>query len=386
MKKKILIITLSDLRYDARVRRQIHALKEEYHLAVAGFSGEPSSDYELISLSPTPLTLSRKILTSIFLLLRMYTTAHAILHDYLPRLKAALSDRAFDLIIANDVEALPLAFGLKPNAKILFDAHEYAPRHFEDKLMWRIFFKDFNTWLCKKYIPLTAGMTTVGKRLADEYEKHFKVRPTVIVNANNYFETEPSPVQEHKIRLVHVGIANPSRKLELMIEMMKQLDSRFSLDLYLLIPGFASGRTKNYIQHLKDLARSNPTIRILPPIKSKEVVQTINLYDVGVFLLPPINFNYENTLPNKLFDFIQARLGVAIGPTLEMAEIVNRYGIGVVSSNFTPQNLAIELNKLTKTDIERFKKNAGDAARDFNAENNAKLLQQIVAQIVSPQG
>jgi glycosyltransferase involved in cell wall biosynthesis len=249
--------------------------------------------------------------------------------------------------------------------------------------MWRIFFQSFNTWLCKKYIPLTAGMTTVGKGLADEYEKNFNVRPAVIVNANNYFEKEPAPVQEDRIRLVHVGIANPSRKLELMIDMMEHLDGRFSLDLFLLTPGFASSKTKNYIQHLKDNARDNQKIRILPPIKSKEVVQTINLYDMGVFLLPPINFNYENTLPNKLFDFIQARLGVAIGPTKEMAEIVNQYGIGVVSANFNPQSLAGELNRLSKKDIEIFKKNAAKAARDFNAENNAITLQKLVKEIIS---
>ena len=71
---------------------------------------------------------------------------------------------------------------------------------------------------------------------------------------------------------------------------------------------------------------------------------TINKYDMGVFLLPPINFNYENTLPNKLFDFIQARLGIAIGPTPEMAEIVNHYKIGLVSEHFTAASLASRLS------------------------------------------
>jgi len=102
------------------------------------------------------------------------------------------------LIIANDVETLPLAFSVKEKAKVFFDAHEYAPRHFEDKLMWRIFFQGFNTWLCKKYIPQVAGMTTVGKGLAREYEKHFNVNPTVVTNANYYFDLLPSPVVENK--------------------------------------------------------------------------------------------------------------------------------------------------------------------------------------------
>jgi len=245
-----------------------------------------------------------------------------------------------------------------------------------------LFFQDFNTWLCKKYIPMTAAMTTVGKGLAEEYKKNFHVSPVVITNANNYVDLSPSPMVDNKIRLVHHGIATPSRKLELMIEMMKLLDERFTLDLILMIPGFASKKTRQYIDDLRRMAQTDPRINIIPPVSSSEVVATVHKYDVGVFLIPPINFNYQNTLPNKLFDFIQARLGVAIGPTPEMAQIVTQYNTGVVSKDFTPQSLALELNKLTKKDIENYKRNSGAAARELNAEANAKKINEIVAAVL----
>jgi hypothetical protein len=383
MKKKILILTLSDLRYDARVRRQVQALKDKYAITLSGFSGELSTDYDLIPMVPTKLTIWRKLITSFFLIFRFHAIAHRILHAYLPILRQKIQDQRFDLIIANDVETLPLAFSLPGNHKVLFDAHEYAPRHFEDKLMWRIFFQPFNVWLCKKYLPLIHAMTTVGKGLASEYRKNFNVDPTVILNATNYFNLHPAPVEQHAIKLVHMGIANPSRKLELMIEMMEHLDDRFTLDLFLLTPGFASGRTKRYIEDLRKKTSNNTRVRLHPPIKSTEVVKTINQYDMGVFLLPPINFNYENTLPNKLFDYIQARLGIAIGPTPEMAEIVNHYNIGVVSADFTPGNLAKKLNILQKEDIEIFKKNSTIAASELNAEKNKLILLALVEQVVS---
>jgi glycosyltransferase involved in cell wall biosynthesis len=360
----------------------VQALRDKYEITLAGFNGEHSTDYKLITLTPTPLTFWRKLLASIFLILRLYPVAHRILYAYLPILKDNLKNRTFDLIIANDVETLPISFSLPGKHKVLFDAHEYAPRHFEDKLMWRIFFRSFNVWLCKKYLPLTSSMTTVGKGLAVEYKKHFNVDPIVIPNTNNYFDLKPSPVEENKIRLVHVGIANPSRKLERMIEMMDLVDDRFSLDLYLLIPGFASGATKKYIDDLKDKIKDPSRVKIFPPIKSIEVVKTINAYDMGVFLLPPINFNYKNTLPNKLFDFIQARLGIAIGPTPEMVEIVNHYNIGVVSSDFTPGSLAHVLNSLTAKDVAAFKRNTENAAKKYNAENNAIELNRIVAELI----
>lgn len=375
---KVLILALSNLNHDARVRRQVLAVKDKYLTTVVCFGGEHSKDFELIPIAPTKLTLIRKAVTSIFLLLRFHSIAHRFLHDYY-YIISKLNDRQFDVVIANDVETLPLAFAFSNKPKVIFDAHEYAPRHFEDKKMWRIFFQNFNTWLCKKYIPLTSGMMTVGKGLALEYEKNFGIKPIVITNANNFIELEPSPVDENKIRLVHHGIATPSRKLELMIDMMSLLDHRFTLDLILMVPGFASKNTKLYIDRLAERSKQNPRIKIIPPVKSSEVVTTVNQYDIGVFLLPPINFNYENTLPNKLFDFIQGRLGIAIGPTPEMAEIVHHYKNGVVSADFTAQSLCNELNKLTKRDIEAFKKNSGLAAKELNAEANATRINNLIS-------
>jgi len=379
--KKVLIIVLSNLRHDARVRRQVNALKSKYDTTVVCFDGDPTSEYELIKVTPTSLTFLRKAIASVFLLLKIHSAAYRILHNY-AHILSLLADRKFDLIIANDVETLPLAFKFPGSPKIIFDAHEYAPRHFEDKKMWRLFFQDFNTWLCRKYIPRTAAMMTVGKGLADEYKTHFHATPVVVTNANDYVDIDPSAVLEDKIRLVHHGIATPSRKLELMIEMMNLLDKRFTLDLLLMVPGFASKKTRGYIEELRHAAQSDDRIKIIPPVSSREVVATIHKYDIGVFLIPPINFNYKNTLPNKLFDFIQARLGVAIGPTPEMAEIVNQYSTGVVAKDFTPQQLALQLSRLTKGEVENFKRNSGIAAKELNAERNGKKINDLIESVL----
>ncbi len=380
--KKILVLVLSNLDHDARVRRQVLALSGKYSVTVLCFGGTPSTEYELIPMKPTNLTLFRKAVASVFLLLRFHRIAHKILHAYYDFI-SGLNSRQFDLVIANDVETLPLAFALNNNVKVIFDAHEYAPRHFEDKKMWKFFFQPFNIWLCKQYIPRTNAMMTVGKGLAAEYEKHFNVKPLVITNANNYTLLEPTPVAADKIRLVHHGIATPSRKLELMVEMMSMLDDRFTLDMILLTPGFASKKTRGYIDELRRQSENDARISIIPPVRVSDVVTTVNQYDIGVFLLPPINFNYENTLPNKLFDFIQGRLGVAIGPTPEMAEIVRHYNLGVVSAGFTPQSLATELNRLTRQEVENFKRNSGMAAKELNAEINAGKICSLVESVLS---
>jgi hypothetical protein len=118
-------------------------------------------------------------------------------------------------------------------------------------------------------------------------------------------------------------------------------------------------------------------------VKSSEVVERINQYDLGVFLIPPVNFNYANTLPNKLFDFIQARLGVAIGPTPEMAAIVSRFGNGVVAEDFMPRHLAEKLNQLTADDVARFKQRSVEAAGQLNAEKNEVRFNALLDNLLS---
>lgn len=379
--KKILVLVFSNLKHDARVTRQVNFLRKENHVTVVCFDADEATNTSIIRIKQTELTPLRKMLLGLSLLTKQFTLAYKLFHDY-GYLVDQLASTHFDLIIANDIDALPLAFKLKKKGKVIFDAHEYAPRHFENNKVWKIFFQPFNIYLCKKYIPQIDGMLTVGKGLAQEYEKNFGRKPLVITNATRYHDLEPSTLEQSKIRLIHHGIANPSRRLDLMIDMMEHLDERFTLDLILMTSDFASSKTKSFIENLKESASKNPRIRILPPVKSHELVQHIMKYDIGVFLLPPINFNYANTLPNKLFDFIQARLGIAIGPTPEMAEIVNQYGNGVVSDDFTAESLARKLNVLTFEDVKRFKNNSGLAAKDLNAENNEAVFQDLIQRLL----
>ena len=379
--KKILILVFSDLNHDARVVRQINFLKDKYNTTVVCFDAPTNLNVEVIRIKRIKPRLLQKAITSFFLLTRLFENAFQTLYDS-PSLRIQLKQREFDLIIANDIECLPLAMRIKKREKILFDAHEFAPRHFEDKLVWRVFFQRFNQYLCKKYLPLTDAMLTVGEGLAKEYHKFYPVSPIILTNANYYADLKPLPVDSKSIKLIHHGAANPSRQLEIMIEMMDYVDERFTLDLMLLTPSIANKKTKGYLETLKKAIQKNKRIRIIDPVKSDQVVGFIHQYDMGIFLLPPINFNYANTLPNKFFDYVQARLAIAIGPTPEMAKLVNQFSLGIVSDEFTASSLARKINSLSHKEISSFKDNANQAAEVLSAEKNKKILNDLVENLL----
>ena len=382
MKKNVLVLCFTDTRHDIRVARQIDFLKDSYDLSFAGYGVHCPDEITFLPLPQVPLAPLRKSVLATLLLTRRYETAYWVQYPY-QSLKKQTDAKPFDVIIANDIESLPLAFFLKQgNTKIIFDAHEYAPRHFEDRLYWRVFFQGFNIHFCKKFIPRVDQMFTVCDGLAKEYRQNFGVQPVVMTNAASFHELEPTPVDKDRIHLIHHGIATLSRKIENMIEMMRYTDQRFTLDLMLKVTSTASGKTKNYLKQLQSLAEAMPNVRVIPPVPSQEVVSFIHQYDMGIFILEPINFNYTHALPNKLFDFVQARLGIGISPSVEMKKVVEKHQLGVVASDFSPRALAEQLNRLTTEDVRDFKQRSHQAARLLSADHNRDLLLNTLRQLL----
>jgi hypothetical protein len=202
----------------------------------------------------------------------------------------------------------------------------------------------------------------------------------IITNAPAFTNIRPNPTHPEKIKLVHQGIANPSRKLELMLDMMEHLDHRFTLDLMLMEPIHRSNII--YLKKLKELAHKNTRIRFVPPVPTDRIIPTVNQYDMGIVLIPPINFNYQNTLPNKFFECIQARVALAIGPIPEMKKITEKFEIGIVSEDFTALSLAQKIQSLTAGNIDVFKKNTTAVANELNAGKNEIIFTDLINRVL----
>ena len=279
-----------------------------------------------------------------------------------------LRGQDFALIVANDIDTLPLALKYRGAAKVLYDAHEYAPRQFEDWFLWRFFIQAYKEYLCRTRIPQADSMTTVSPAIAEEYARRFDVRPEVVWNAPRYRAIPCIPRNASVIRMVHHGGALRQRRLEVMIDAIAQLDDRFRLDL-ILIPG-----SSGYLAELEKRASSDPRITFSSPVKPTEIVERLKDYDVGLYSLPPYSFNARHALPNKFFDFIQARLCVAIGPSPEMQNLVEQHGCGVVAKDFTAQALAETLRVLDRRKVEAYRRASDAAAAELCYERSAEVL------------
>ncbi len=162
-----------------------------------------------------------------------------------------------------------------------------------------------------------------------------------------------------------------------MIETADLLEERFSLDL-MLVPT----NDKEYFAKLEQMAKIRKNVRIIEPVSFESIIPFTSKYDVGFYILQPTNYNGYFALPNKFFEFIQARLAIAIGPSPQMAKYVKEYDLGVISPDFTPKSMSKTLNSLTKEQILKYKENANKAAKILNATTEGEKLLKIVEEVL----
>ncbi len=366
----LLILTFSPIRSDPRVLKQVELFKNKYQVSTCAYGAAPDGVEQHFALSEDSRGWPSD---KVGLISRQYGRVY----DGLPAVQAAkaiLPKGRFDVIVANDLNTLPLALELEPRLGVHADLHEFAPREKEDNLKWRVFIAPFMRWLCSRYLSQASSVTTVSQGIAEEYTKDYGVPVRVVTNAAPYSDGEVRPVGE-KIRLIHSAAGQRYRKLENFVEAMKDAPDWLSLDM-IVMPN-----EPDYVAELKAQAASVPSIRFRDPVPYKELVRTLSDYDVSIVFLPPTNFNLKNALPNKFFEAVQARIGLIVGPSPAMVGLVEEHGLGAITKDFSAASLHETLLALTPETILEWKKAADAAARPLSAESQVEVWESAIADI-----
>lgn len=377
---KALILCFNELHRDPRVLRQIGWLRDEFQITTVGYTPSGVEGVDHIAFPRVrPPSLTRKITKAA----KFFSGDYESFYWNTERRKCleTLNSLNFDLVIANDYDTLPLGVkvGEVRNSTVLFDAHEYSPLEFTESLRWRILQQPLIKHVCREYIPHATVATTVCQGIADVYEREYAKKFEVITNASEFADLRPSETGPGKIRLIYHGSASAGRQTHRLIEMMRFLDDRFELNMMVLGPA-------KYIESLKKMAGQFSNINFLPPVPTAEIASFTNRFDVGIYSLPPTNFNNKFALPNKFFEFIQARLAIVVAPSPEMARIVSEYDLGLVAKDFGSESMAEQIKTLTAERIDHFKAQAHKHAFELSAAKNRELFLNIVEGVMRRKG
>jgi hypothetical protein len=366
----LLILTTRKLNTAPRVLREIQALAKDYTISAVGHTRPDSTTpVRFIHVSKIGQSFTERIVNIAARLMRVSPPVLESISTRLSDLRKLVDDTEADIIIAHEPHFLPFLKKLKSNHgfKLIYNAHEYHPLEFTDRWYWNAFWKPYYENIYRNCLPHVDLLINVCDSIAQKCEDEFGKKGIVIPNASIYYNIEPTH-NEGIIRAIHHGGCIPSRKIEVMIEVAKMLGSNFHLDLMLTL------NEGQYYDEIKKLADETSNVDIIEPVPFEQIVLFTNQYDIGLFLLPPTNYNYSVALPNKLFEFIQARLCVAIGPSPEMSNIVKKYNLGIISEDFTARSMAEAIGLLRREDIQQYKERSHQAAPKLSAENFNKLF------------
>ncbi|MFB8229003.1 glycosyltransferase family 1 protein [Cellulosimicrobium sp. NPDC055967] len=367
-RRTMLIVSFSPLAGDARVLKQIRHFAASYDVTTCGYGPTPLEGVEHVAIPDDARhELDGRLVT---------TRVYPLVHRAVPAVRAArrvLAGRRFDVAIANDLETVPVAFDVAEPEHVLADLHEYSPRLHEDNPAWVRRIAPYYRWLARRYAARAGAATTVGDGLARAYRDELGVDCRVVTNAAPYAALSPVPVVE-PVRLVHSGACLRKRNLMLLLDAVDASTTPVSLDLFL------TPNDPGYLGELRErAARSDREITVHDAVPYDELVATLNRYDIGVHVLPPVNFNNQWALPNKVFDYVQARVALIVGPSPEMAAVVRERGIGLVTEDFSTDALARVLDALTPARVAALKAASDASAHDLASDAQVAVWDEVIA-------
>ncbi|MGB1039936.1 MAG: glycosyltransferase [Flavobacteriales bacterium] len=289
------------------------------------------------------------------------------------------------VLLANDLDTLLANYWVSKfkRSDLVYDSHEYFTE--VPELAEGSFAK--NMWLRieRKIFPKLNNVYTVCDSIADIYSKKYGVDVKVVRNIprKNTIKSFKSREElglpmDKKILLLQGAGINIDRGAEEMVEAMKFLPEDY---LFVIIGGGDVFETLKYI--ITDNQLENK-ILIKGKIPYSELVHHTYNADLGLSLDKNTSLNYQYSLPNKLFDYLNYQTPVLATNLVEIKKIVNKHKVGWIINTHEPKHIADKIQDIfnNKIEYQEFKDNTRKASEELNWESEELVLKQIYCKLL----
>jgi glycosyltransferase involved in cell wall biosynthesis len=288
-----------------------------------------------------------------------------------------------DLFYANDLDTLAPLFLLSKLKKkpLIYDSHELFCEvpELKDSRIKKAIWQKLEAYI----IPKLKTCITVNDSIAKIYVAKYNVPFYIIRNISDFDHSfipqsraQLSMPEDKKIILLQGAGINVDRGAEELIDAMEFVQNAV---LYIIGSGDVWENLKQKVFFNKNIQNKVVLINKLP--KSELINYTFNA-DIGLSIDKNTNLNYLYSLPNKIFDYIQAEIPILASRLPEIENIILQYKIGDFIDDHNPQTIANKLNEmLYSQQLSSYKKYLAIAKKEITWKSEKEKLLTIIKNI-----
>lgn len=368
--KDITVLFLGNAYYDSRTINLMESFSKDnidYRMISFDWSGDSvASTNDRIEVIPldrsSSLKFYGKFLFSLFL--RLLTNHSAIL-------------------LAEDVYTLPLAafFAKIKRSKLLYNSRELYG--FLAGLREKARTQKIIAGIEKRFIGYVDLVLTTGEMDSEFIEEYYNLSGSLVLrnlprysqNIKPYDLRSELKIPADKKILIYQGVVLEGRGIKKIIEMLAEFDN-----LVFVILG--DGAFKQKFEDFSKELLLDDRVYFYGRVPHNKLLEYSAGADFGVAIIENISKSYYYALPNKLFEYIMAGLPVISSNLPQMNNIVEKYNTGFIVDPDLRASIYEVFEKINndEIDLELYKSNCTEAAKELNWDNEYRKLAEVLKQ------
>lgn len=216
----------------------------------------------------------------------------------------------------------------------------------------------------------------VGNLIEEWYVKEYGLSNTIVVynypyfqniEQTDYFRTIFSIPSTQPIFLYQGAIA-PGRGIESLIAAFAEMPANAAI----VVMGYGS-----LVNWLEAQTTQYKNIFYHPAVPPDRLLEYTSAADYGLSLIESTSLSYDYCMPNKLFEYLMAKKPVIVSPTQEQKNFVERFGVGEVAENTSPNAIKKAVFQLINRDQNLLAASLSHIREEISWETQEKRLADI---------